>query len=67
MDTSAVGDLTDEQVMAQLWTGDAHALDELYARYPRKLHVFCASQMGVRDAEDTVHDVFVRLIRFRHQ
>jgi RNA polymerase sigma-70 factor (ECF subfamily) len=63
-----VSQLTDEQLVERLKEGRAGALDELYARYANKLHVFCAynAHAGHLDAEDLVQDVFLRVIKSAH-
>ncbi len=57
---------TDEQLMELLRAGQTGALDELYARYARRLFVFCHHLTGRRDsqaAEDLVQNAFLRVIR----
>jgi RNA polymerase sigma-70 factor (ECF subfamily) len=61
--------LTDEELMQQLQQGRTGALDQLYSRYARKLHVFCANATRASvgtDAEDLVQDVFLRVIKSAH-
>ena len=58
---------TDEQLIARLDRGAPEALDELYRRYARPLHVFCAATMSSGASEDVVHDVFLRVIRASDQ
>ena len=58
---------TDEQLIEQLDRGAPEALDELYRRYARPLHVFCATTMSARAPEDVVHDVFLWVIRASDQ
>ena len=55
--------------MEQLQQGQTEALDELYARYARKLYAFCSYITRAQrqdDAEDLVQDVFLRVIRSAH-
>ena len=54
--------MTDEELMEQLKSGETDAIDELYARYAKKLYVFCSNTMCSEDASDIVHDVFMRVI-----
>lgn len=54
--------LTDEQLIERLKTGNARALHELYRRYARRLYAFCATLARLDEAEDVVHDVFLRVI-----
>lgn len=52
--------------MKRLQQGFTAALDELYQRYARKLFVFCTHSIktgGPQDAEDMVHDIFIRVIK----
>lgn len=50
-------DLMDEKLVELLLQGQDQALDELYARYARKLYLFFSNR------EDLVHDVFLRVIQ----
>jgi RNA polymerase sigma-70 factor, ECF subfamily len=54
--------LTDEQLVERLKNGKSRALDELYRRYAAPLHAFCRNLARTKDAEDIVHDVFMRVI-----
>ena len=57
---------TDERLMDLLKRGETRALDDLYRRYARNLYAFFRSAGGLRtsqDAEDAVHDVFMRVIK----
>jgi len=54
--------MTDEELMEQLKSGETDAIDELYARYAKKLYVFCSNTMCSEDASDIVHYVFMRVI-----
>ncbi len=60
-------ELTDESLMKLLQEGRTGALDELYRRYARKIHVFCSIALHSRNSEDLVHDVFLRVIEAAHQ
>jgi len=62
-----MAEVTDEQLMKQLQKGRSEALDELYRRYSRKLYVFCATALSSQNAEDLVHDVFLRVVESAHQ
>jgi RNA polymerase sigma-70 factor (ECF subfamily) len=58
--------LTDEQLVESLQEGDPQALNELYERYAKRLYAFCRYTLGFADtqeAEDLVHDVFMRLVK----
>jgi len=60
---------SDEQLITALLQGQTAALDELFARYARKLFVFCDNALGTddsQDAEDLVQDVFIRVIKAAH-
>jgi len=62
-------DFSDEQLITDLLQGQTSALDELFARYARKLFVFCDNALGTgdsQDAEDLVQDVFIRVIKSAH-
>jgi RNA polymerase sigma-70 factor (ECF subfamily) len=63
-----VNQLTDEQLVERLQGGQAGALDQLYARYAKKLHVFCSynARSDRLDPEDLVQDVFLRVIKSAH-
>lgn len=54
--------LSDEQCMTRLAAGDSEALDALYQRYARKLHVFFSRTVSPHQAEDLVHDVFLKVV-----
>ena len=61
--------LTDEQLMEHLQQGQTNALDELHARYAKKLYAFChytTRSRNPQDSEDLVQDVFVRVIKSAH-
>jgi len=58
--------LTDEQLMEQLKKGERDVIDELYKRYSKKLYAFCCNITHVKDPEDLVQDVFVRVIEAAH-
>ncbi len=57
---------SDEQLVQSLISGDADALNELYARFAKKLYVFIAHSMKSRNPEDLVHDVFLKVIESAH-
>jgi RNA polymerase sigma-70 factor (ECF subfamily) len=59
--------MTDEELVDRILAGEKPALDELYRRYAKKLHVFFSRVMRARNPEDLVHDVFVRVIEKGHQ
>lgn len=48
--------------MAELREGRPAALDELYVRYAKKLHVYFAAGARAAQPEDLVHDVFLRVV-----
>jgi RNA polymerase sigma-70 factor (ECF subfamily) len=55
--------------MESVQQGQTDALDELYARYAKKLYVFCyhtTRSQNPQEAEDLVQDVFVRVIKAAH-
>lgn len=54
--------MTDEKLVERLKKGNTRALDALYRRYAKPLYAFCANMTGVKDSEDVVQDVFLRLI-----
>lgn len=54
--------LTDEQLIEQLKNGEKDSINELYLRYSQKLYVFCQNIARSDDAEDIVHDIFMRVI-----
>jgi len=55
---------TDQQVMAQLGTGQSHALTVLVKRYQKRALCIAQRILGHRDmAEDAVQDAFVRVYR----
>jgi len=58
--------LTDEQLVERLRQGQTGALDQLYTRYARKLYAFCYATTHSANAEDLVHDVFLRIIKASH-
>ena len=61
--------LTDEQLMEHLQQGQTNALDELHARYAKKLYAFChytTRSRNLQDSEDLAQDVFVRVIKSAH-
>jgi RNA polymerase sigma-70 factor (ECF subfamily) len=55
---------TDEQLIADLRTGDPDAFGELYRRYRNALFTFCTRMVGDQNhAGDLLHDVFLKLYR----
>ncbi len=52
---------SDDSLMVELRAGAPEALDELYRRHARKLHVFFASGVATAAPEDLVHEVFLRV------
>jgi RNA polymerase sigma-70 factor (ECF subfamily) len=55
---------TDDQLIADLRTGNPDAFGELYRRYRSPLFAFCARMVGDRvQAGDLLHDVFLTLYR----
>lgn len=54
--------VTDEQLVERLKKGNTRALDTLYTRYAKPLYAFCANITGIKEAEDMVHDAFMRVI-----
>ena len=54
--------VTDEKLVERLKKGNTRALDTLYRRYAKPLYAFCANIIGIKDSEDVVHDVFMRVI-----
>lgn len=59
--------MTDEELIEQLQGGDTFSLDELYRRYSRQLFVFLRFSLRTEHPEDTVHDVFMRVIEKAHK
>lgn len=59
--------MTDEELVNQVTAGERAALEELYRRYAKKLHVFFSRVMRAGNPEDLVHDVFVRVIEKARQ
>jgi RNA polymerase sigma-70 factor (ECF subfamily) len=55
--------ISDEQLLSNIRSGQTSALDELYRRYARKLFIFIKRTTNLPDPEDTVHDVFLRIIK----
>lgn len=60
-------EMTDEELIEQLKSGDTHSLDELYRRYSRRLFVFLRHSLQTDHPEDIVHDVFMRVIEKVHR
>lgn len=59
--------MTDEELVGRVREGESAALEELYRRHSRRLHVFFSRAMKAGNPEDLVHDVFVRVIEKSHQ
>ncbi len=59
--------MTDEDLMVRLQRGEISALEELYARYAKKLTIFIRHTLQNRHPEDIVQDVFTRVIEKAHQ
>lgn len=60
-------ELSDNYLMKKVQGGDLSKMGLLYERYNRDLFAYFFRCCGVRDiSEDMVHNVFVRLIRYRH-
>ena len=59
--------MTDDQLMAELRAGRPAALEELYRRYAKKLHVYFAAGARAAQPEDLVHDVFLRVVEVPEQ
>jgi len=58
--------LSDDILVEKLKQGNNNALDELYRRYSGKLYFYCkksAYHLNPQDLEDTVQDIFVKVIR----
>jgi RNA polymerase sigma-70 factor, ECF subfamily len=53
---------SDDTLMRELCAGAPEALEELYQRYARKLHVYFAVGVAAAAPEDLVHDVFLRVV-----
>ena len=47
--------------MSRTAAGDIGAFTELYDRYARRLHAWCAHVLGVGRAEDAMQEIFLRL------
>ena len=54
--------VSDEQLTDRIVRGDPSSLDELYRRYAKQLYVFFRNGIPFADAEDCVHDVFIKVI-----
>jgi RNA polymerase sigma-70 factor (ECF subfamily) len=56
---------TDEELMARFQSGDAQAMEELFARFQKPLFNFFYRMVGRREtAEDLVQETFLKLCRF---
>jgi RNA polymerase sigma-70 factor (ECF subfamily) len=58
----ALDSRTDDELIAELRTGNPDAFGELYRRYRNPLYAFCVRMAGDR-AGDLLHDVFLTLYR----
>ncbi|MBL7975538.1 MAG: RNA polymerase sigma factor [Candidatus Kapabacteria bacterium] len=60
--------LTDEQLMELVGRGKSSALNELYARYSKRLLFYFRRMLNgdIHKAEDFLHDVFLRVIERPH-
>ncbi len=47
--------------MSRTAAGDVGAFTELYDRYARRLHAWCAHVLGVGRAEDAMQEIFLRV------
>ena len=66
-DWNAQVNQTDHELMVTVARGNLDAMSELYQRRHRSLFRFFFRLTGRQTtAEDLVHDVFVRMIRYRH-
>jgi len=52
---------TDGQLIQAVATGSGGALEEVYRRYNRSMHVVAVAMRGESAADDLVHDVFLRI------
>ncbi|UCE39889.1 MAG: RNA polymerase sigma factor [Candidatus Aminicenantes bacterium] len=59
--------MTDEQIVQLLKEGQAAAADELYKKHAKSLYVYLSHVLNVSNPEDSVHDVFIRVIEKAHQ
>jgi RNA polymerase sigma-70 factor (ECF subfamily) len=59
--------MTDEQIVQLLKEGQAAAADELYKKHAKSLYVYLSFILNVPNAEDVVHDIFIRVIEKAHQ
>ena len=67
VDRQTVESLTDESLMLRVRDDDVETLSVLYERHRSRLLNFFVRLTGdVSLSEDLVHDVFVRMLRYRH-
>lgn len=59
--------MTDEQIVRLLKEGQTAAADELYKKHAKSLYVYLSHVLNVRNPEDAVHDIFIRVIEKAHQ
>ena len=62
-----MAEMTDEQIVRLLREGQAAAADELYKKHAKSLYVYLSHVLHVRNPEDAVHDIFIRVIEKAHQ
>jgi len=62
-----VDSITDELLMLRVRDGEVEKLGVLYERHRTSLHNFFVRLTGdVQAGEDLVHDVFLRMLKYRH-
>src|SRR2546425_1503822 len=54
---------TDEELVAEVASGDGRGLEELCRRYERPLYRFIARHTGGRDVEDLYQETWLRVVR----
>lgn len=59
--------MTDEQIVRLLREGQTAAADELYKKHAKSLYVYLSHVLQIRNPEDAVHDIFIRVIEKAHQ
>jgi RNA polymerase sigma-70 factor (ECF subfamily) len=55
------GPVEDEELVSRTAAGDIAAFTELYDRYARRIHTWCAHVLGAGRAEDAMQEIFLRL------